>query len=91
MKILNLYSKMKLVIYLIGFILCLFFYIKHGLVSSHTPPTTFVISVLFGILSMIWLIIDWIITLLRKDLDIEFKTNYVGFIGNLLILILVTS
>ncbi len=72
-----------------AFFLCLYFYKNEGLDACHTPPTVFAIALIFLLLSVAWLVTDWVFVQLLDNSSIEFKTNYVGFFLNLLILIFV--
>lgn len=86
---LNIYSKIKLFNYVVGLCLCILSYFHSGLEATHTPPNVFIIAFVFCLTSMAWLIVDWMINLTNKNFLIEHKSNYIGFIGYLIILWLI--
>ena len=87
LKHLNLYSKIKIVIYFTGLCLTVFLVYKVGLVHSHTPPPGFVVALLFVLISSVWLILDWFLVKIFKLNEITFYENYFAFILNVLIVI----
>ena len=85
------YKKIKIFIYLIGFIFTFYFYFKEGLIATHTPPTTFVFAFVMLILSVIWIYVDYILSQLLSIYKTSYKEHAVTIVINFIIIIIFYS
>ena len=85
------YRKLKIVIYLIGFIFTAYFYFKEGIVATHKPPTTFVISFLMLILSVVWIHVDYILSHLLSIYKTTYKEHGITILVYFIIVIIIFS
>ncbi len=80
------YRKIKIAIYLIGFIVTIFFYFRDGIISSHTPPLTFITAFIMLIISVIWVHVDYICSHLLSIYKTKLLEHQISIIGNLMFL-----
>ena len=85
------YKKIKIFIYLIGFVFTSYFYIKEGLTATHTPPTTFVLSFFMLILSVVWIHIDYILSHLLSIYKTTYKEHSITILIFFIIIIIIFS
>jgi len=85
----SIYNKIKFIVYLFGLFLTIYSILKYGLVESHTPPLGFVIPIFFILLSLVWIIFDWLLVYILKSNKIDYRYHYFGLVTNLIIIILI--
>lgn len=84
----NIYYYIKCAVYAFGALLTVFSSLKYGLVSSHTPPIGFIISLFIVILASTWIIVDWVLfNVLNRKIDFNYKIHYLAIIINLIFLL----
>ncbi len=85
----NTYNKVKIVIYSLTIVLSITLSIIFGIRDGHTPPLGFVSSLIFGVIGICWLIVDWILNVINHDTEFTLKPHLIGMGLNFLIVILI--
>lgn len=83
------YRKIKIFIYTIGFILVSYFYYNEGIVATHTPPNTIIFSIIVLIISVIWIIVDYILSHILSIYKTTYKEHLIIIFSNLIFIIIV--